>query len=215
RDGTCGDPPRGRCWTPNPPTRCSARSHRRNRSPLLLQHGLRRSKKRPALQWRGGLVSKAYHSVTTPPAVPRAAHTRWTPSPVRPRAAQASCSRPRDPPPAPRPLSPPRHPPGTSPPARSHHPAAPSSAPGHRPPASPSASHSPSLLLRQPRDSSSLPQTTLFRCDPSVPHPQDGPQPPPTGDPSENSHLSWDFSSKSSLPHQPDVKTRRTLGIFG
>src|SRR5690606_14026851 len=52
-----------------------------------------------------------------------------------------------------------------------------------------------------PHDSSSLPQTTLLRCDSSVPHPQDGPQPPPTGDPSENSHLSWDFSSKSSLPH--------------
>src|SRR5690606_41923080 len=44
RDGTCGDPPRGRCWTPNPPTRCSARSHRRNGSPLLLHHRQRPTK---------------------------------------------------------------------------------------------------------------------------------------------------------------------------
>src|SRR5690606_39846969 len=30
-------------------------------------------------------------------------------------------------------------------------------------------------------------QTALLRCDSSVPYPQDGPQPPPTGGPSANS----------------------------
>src|SRR5690606_1409530 len=71
----------------------------------------------------------------------------------------------------------------------------------------------------QPHDSSSLPQTTLLRCDSSVPHPQDGPQPPPTGGSARKltliAGLFEQIEPTTPQPTQTDVKTRRTLGIFG